>query len=165
MAMLVTIYTLYTIPLTLASSLVAADELREVFPGLSDRSNSRAYEIAQLVSGMLSALIWTTFFALCPVIFKAIANFGSKATSVAQAEFKALQYFWWFMLTTAFTGQLLAQMVLYGWSDGLEIGSNFSSILRSVALAIPSVSNFCMLSPCLTGFSRYLRIRQFRHHG
>ena len=138
--LLATIYTLYTIPLTLASSLVAPERLAELFPQLADRSDSGAFLAGTLVSGMLSALIWTSFFALCPVIFKAIANFGSKATSHAQAEFKALQYFWWFMLTTAFTGQLLAQMVLYGWNDGLEIGSDITSILRNVALTIPSVS-------------------------
>jgi Calcium-dependent channel, 7TM region, putative phosphate len=107
-------------------------------PRLARWSESQNVQVIQLVSGMTTALIWSSFFALCPSMFQAIANFGSNATSVAHAEFKALQYFWWFMVLTAFTGPLLAQMVLLGFNDGLRIGDQLSSILRVVALAIPS---------------------------
>lgn len=138
LAMLAAIYSLYTIPLTLASTLLDPSNLQEVFPILAEWSDRDKFGVTKLISGLLSALIWTTFFALCPIMFKSIANFGSKATSVAQAEFKALQYFWWFMVLTAFTGQLLAQMVLYGFNDGLQFGTEFTSILRAVALSIPS---------------------------
>lgn len=65
-----------------------------------------------------------------------IANFGSKAESVAKAEFKALQYFWWFMVLTAFSGQLLANMALSALNEGF--GSQFQELLRTIALTIPS---------------------------
>jgi hypothetical protein len=35
-------------------------------------------------------------------MFKMIANAGSRATSVQEAEKYALHYYWYFMLTTAF---------------------------------------------------------------
>jgi hypothetical protein len=42
------------------------------------------------------------------------------------------------MVVTAFTGQLLASMAISGFNDGLRIGSELRTILRSVALTIPS---------------------------
>lgn len=65
-----------------------------------------------------------------------IANFGSKAESVANAEFKALKYFWWFMVLTAFSGQLLANMALSAINEGF--GSQFQELLRTIAKTIPS---------------------------
>jgi hypothetical protein len=38
-----------------------------------------------LQSGILPALLWTGFFALCPLMFKSLANFGSNALSVQGA--------------------------------------------------------------------------------
>jgi hypothetical protein len=129
----------YTIPLTAASALVDPMKLDELFPRFTEWSESLGgFEITQLVSGFITALIWSTFFALCPIMFKSIANCGSKATSVANAEFKALQYYWWFMLITAFSGQLLANMFLQGLNSGLKLGSGFRSVLRDIAETIPS---------------------------
>lgn len=71
-------------------------------------------------------------------MFKSIANCGSNATSVASAEFKALQYYWWFMVLTAFSGQLLANMFLQGVNSGLKLGSEFRSVLRAIAETVPS---------------------------
>jgi Calcium-dependent channel, 7TM region, putative phosphate len=96
---LAAIYIFYTIPLTLASTLVAPENLEAIMPEFFHWVNEWWVDFSAVVSGLMQSLIWTAFFASCPVIFKAIANFGSKATSVANAEFKALQYFWWFMLT------------------------------------------------------------------
>ena len=140
------IYFFYTIPLTLASSIVDSETLDEIFPRLAEWAEARNIQITQLVSGMLSALIWSAFFASCPLIFKAISNFGSKANSVANAEFKALQYFWWFMVVTAFSGQLLASMILSGFNDGLRIGSEFRSVVRAVALTVPSKTSASWLN-------------------
>lgn len=81
-------------------------------------------------------------------VLQFIAFFGSKATSVAHAEFSALQYYWWFMVITAFSGQLLATMGLKGLDSGLASGSDgeaeftfeseFQKILREIADSIPS---------------------------
>ena len=79
-------------------------------------------------------------------IKQAISHFGSKATSVAQAEFKALQYFWWFMVVTAFSGQLLATMGLKALNEGLSIESEFQSILQQIALTIPSTVSVSWLN-------------------
>lgn len=76
--------------------------LRTTLPGLYDFFNETAFLSVDLVSGLISGLLYTTFFALCPVMFKMIANAGSQATSVQEAEKYALHYYWYFMLTTAF---------------------------------------------------------------
>jgi hypothetical protein len=71
-------------------------------PGLFEFFSNTAFLSVDLISGMISGLLYTTFFALCPVMFKMIANAGSRATSVQEAEKYALHYYWYFMLTTAF---------------------------------------------------------------
>jgi len=65
-----------------------------------------------MLSGLVSAFLYTCFFALCPVIFKAIANSGSRATSVQEAEKYALQYYWYFMIVTAFAFTYIADAVI-----------------------------------------------------
>ena len=127
------LFVFYTVPLTLASQLVDPEAVSRIFPDFGAASK---YGI--VISGIVTASIWSTFFALCPVIFKAIANFGSKSTSVASAESKALQYFWWFMITTAFSGQLLATMGLKAFNEGLSIESELQLILRQIAGSIPT---------------------------
>lgn len=138
LAMLATIYTLYTIPLTAASEFFSSSQLDTIFPELKDWSHEYGWQLSGVLSGLISAMVYTTFFALCPVMFKAIANFGSKATSVAGAEFRALQYYWWFMVLTAFSGQILAKMTLSAFNEGLNVGSDFQSIVRDISQTIPS---------------------------
>lgn len=70
--------------------------------------------------------------------YQSIANFGSNAPSVAGCEMRALQYYWWFMICTAFSGQLLAQMAINAWNTGLELGNQLTDFLRNIAAAIPS---------------------------
>jgi hypothetical protein len=128
------LFIFYTVPLTLASQLVDPDAVSRIFPDL----NGTASQYGIVLSGLITASIWSTFFALCPVLFRAVANFGSKSTSVASAEFKALQYFWWFMMTTAFSGQLLATMGLKAFNEGLSIETELQLILRQIAGSIPT---------------------------
>ena len=136
--LLATIYVFYTIPLTAVSRLVDAEQLDQLFPELAKWSQDLGLEVAQYASGFLTALIWSTFFALCPILFKSIANFGSRATSVASAEFMAFKYFWWFMVFTAFSGPILANMALEGFNDGFAVSSDFRSVVRAIAVTIPS---------------------------
>jgi hypothetical protein len=136
--LLALIYIFYTIPLTTASQLVGYAQLDSIFPQVTVWTQSAfGFSITHLLSGLVSAFIFTTFFALCPSMFKSIANFGSGAVSVAQAEFSALQYYWWFMVVTAFTGQLLANMVINAFKEG-SLGAEFATVLRQVATTIPS---------------------------
>jgi hypothetical protein len=117
---------------------VSNSQLESFFPQLAVWSESNwGFSITHLLSGFISACIYTSFFAVCPVLFKTIANFGSNAVSVDQAEFFAMQYFWWFMVLTAFTGQLLANMVIDAIRQG-SLGAEFAAVLRKVAITIPS---------------------------
>jgi Calcium-dependent channel, 7TM region, putative phosphate/Late exocytosis, associated with Golgi transport len=127
-------FVFYTVPLTLASQLVNPEAVNKLFP----KFVGSVVQKGGGLSGLITALIWSSFFALCPVIFKSIAHFGSKATSVASAEFKALQYFWWFMVVTAFSGQLLATMGLKAFNEGISLDSELQSILRQIAGSIPT---------------------------
>jgi Calcium-dependent channel, 7TM region, putative phosphate len=132
------IYVFYTIPLTLAVSLIDPSNLDQLFPGYADWVHDHLL-FRNIFSGILPALIWTTFFALCPVMFKTIANFGSNAHSVYKAEFKAMQFYWWFIVLTAFTGSSLANMVIQGFSEGIRIGSEATKVLANVAATIPTL--------------------------
>lgn len=131
-------FVFYTIPLSLASQLVDPEQLDRLIPSNADIEAVDRIRVAHIMAGLITALIWSTFFALCPVFFKSIANFGSKATSAANTEFKALQYYWWFMVFTAFSGSLLANMGIKALNEGLEIGSEFQTILKEIALSVPS---------------------------
>lgn len=112
LASLVFIYVFYTIPITAAQSLVAPQTLQKTLPGLQEWLSQSKYLSAEIMSGLVSALLYTSFFALCPVMFKAIANSGSQATSVQEAEKFALQYYWYFMLVTAFVFTGLADAAI-----------------------------------------------------
>lgn len=67
-----------------AAALVDPAQLYEIWPGLQKRAENSVL-FSQLLSGIVPALIFTTFFSFCPLLFKAIANFGSNATSVHSA--------------------------------------------------------------------------------
>jgi hypothetical protein len=46
------------------------------------------------IAGIVQSSLYSLFFALCPLMFKAIANGGSNAPSVVTAEDAAINYFW-----------------------------------------------------------------------
>ncbi len=88
--MLAVIYIFYTLPLTFASALIAPEKLENLIPGIREAAKENLL-LNNLLSGILPAVFYSIFFALCPVMFKSISNFGSNAVSVNQAEFIALK--------------------------------------------------------------------------
>lgn len=108
-----------------------------------------------------TAVIWTIFFALCPAFFKTMSNMGSNAASVYSAgkwlssqvmeysvavckdltsclvadiaEYRAMQYFWWFMVLSAIWSQSLSTMVINGFNEGIRIGSEAAKVLTQIA--------------------------------
>ena len=65
-----TIFVFYTIPLTAASKLATPDDLLSLFPEIDGVSDERLYDLTVLLSGLLTAAIWSAFFALCPILFQ-----------------------------------------------------------------------------------------------
>ena len=82
-------YVSYTFPLLAATSVANPERLGELIPEIREFLE-RNVLFSQAFSGIASALIYSTFFGLCPVIFKFIANFGSNAPSVYRAEYKGV---------------------------------------------------------------------------
>ncbi len=87
---LAVMYIFYTIPLTFVAALVTPEKLDKIFPGIAEQAVDNPF-LNRILSGIVPAFLNSMFFALCPVIFKAISNFGSNAISVNQAEYIALQ--------------------------------------------------------------------------
>eukprot|EP00934_Nitzschia_sp_Nitz4_P000795 Nitzschia sp. Nitz4//scaffold32_size149145//19447//26119//NITZ4_002866-RA/size149145-augustus-gene-0.25-mRNA-1//1//CDS//3329548030//795//frame0 len=137
MGALVCIYFFYTIPLTAAQELVSPESLSKIFPDIERLQQSSDF-LANIFSGFIPALVWTSFFAACPPMFKIIANFGSNATSSVSAENSALQYFWWFMLVSAFTGTSFATAFVNGLRSGLNLGSEIRKVIERTAIDIPT---------------------------
>lgn len=138
MGLLATIYVFWTFPLTFLAGFANSENLNAVFPGLQDLKDT--YLTAELLSSLIVALLYAGFLAICPVLFKTIANFGSNANSTVEAEFSALKYFWWFMVVSAFSGTLLQSMILDGFttSNGVTIGNELQEVLTTIAATIPS---------------------------
>lgn len=139
LASLLFIYVFYTIPITLAQTLVSPQKLKETVPALHDWLDSTKWLSAELLSGLVSALLYTLFFALCPILFKGIANSGSRATSVQEAEQYALKYYWYFMLVTAFAFTGLADMAIsiYNHMSSGTVISSVEVLLENIARQIP----------------------------
>ena len=53
-------------------------------------------------------------------------------TTIA-TEFKAMQYYWWFMVVTAFTGSSLVQIITNGFVGGIKVGAEAQAVLINVA--------------------------------
>lgn len=70
LVLLGTIFVFYTIPLTAASKLATPDDLFSLFPEVDGISDERLYDITVLLSGILTAAIWSAFFAFCPILFQ-----------------------------------------------------------------------------------------------
>jgi hypothetical protein len=70
MTLLGLMYTFYTFPLAAATALIDPKEFAAIIPAAANVEEGERYEIALLLAGLVSALIWSTFFALCPMFFK-----------------------------------------------------------------------------------------------
>ena len=134
--LLAAIYVFYTFPISAAAAFADPSKLYEIWPELEEIVNNSVL-FKQILSGIVPALLFTLFFALCPVMFKSIANFGSNATSVAVAEKAALSYYWWFMVCTAFTGSSLMTMVLNAINEG-QVANSVTEVLIEIAGTIPT---------------------------
>jgi hypothetical protein len=119
------------------SNLVTPANLEEAFPDIP--------QIGRL-SGLLSGGMRVLFFALCPQIFKLLANFGSGAYSIQQAERRAIRYYWFFMLVTAFTGTSLATVIYEGLVENINVGGTLKGVLRSVGSTVPTTVSVQWLS-------------------
>jgi hypothetical protein len=64
------VFIFYTIPLTAAAKLAKPDDLFSLIPEIDGVSDENLKEMTMLLSGLLTAGIWSTFFALCPMLFK-----------------------------------------------------------------------------------------------
>jgi hypothetical protein len=69
-ALLAFLYVFYTVPLTLASQLVNPAALDKIVPEATQISKKKGFEITLLLSGLITALIWSGFFAVCPILFQ-----------------------------------------------------------------------------------------------
>jgi len=135
--LLCVMFIFYTIPLTLASSLVAPEKLNEIIPGIKALADDNPI-FNKLLSGIIPAGFYSLFFALCPVIFRCISNSGSNAISVNQAEYIALQYYWFFMIMTAFSGTFIATTALNYLNSKRGDDTSFASVLRDIAGTLPT---------------------------
>jgi Calcium-dependent channel, 7TM region, putative phosphate len=59
------------------------------------------------------------------------------ASTLAKGQDNALQFYWYFMLVTAFTGSTLASMVLEAFKNG-KLEYEFKDALTAVAQTIPT---------------------------
>jgi hypothetical protein len=132
------IYIFYTVPITTAQKLVEPASLQRTFPGLYNflEENGNGFFTANILSGLVGALLYTLFFALCPVLFKSIANSGSRATSVQEAEAYALKYYWFFMLVTAFVLTAFADAAIQIWNSN-ELDETVQTMLKNIAANTP----------------------------
>ena len=80
----------------------------------------------------------TTFFAILPQIFKALANFGSGATSVQEAERHALSYYWWFMLVWAFGSTTLSTLIISAFEANDVNFTRAQKILTQLGNGVPT---------------------------
>lgn len=154
LAILGVIYIFYIIPLTEVQQLLSPEYLTIILPDLDVwlKNNFLKY----IFSGFIPALVWTAFYAVCPPMFKAIANFGSNATSEAFAEGSAMRYFWWFMVVSAFSGTTLASAMIEAFGEELDIGSNVQNAIILSARTIPTTVSVTWLNWIIVRFTLVL---------
>jgi hypothetical protein len=127
----------YTLPLSLVSQLLHPEKLAQLFLGWDSLQNPNSV-FYTVLAGISSGLLYTLFFSFCPQLFKALANFEGNVSSMQKAEDKALQYFWYFMMLTAFTGTSLTQMFTEVFLDEGQLGTEIKDVLAAAANSIPT---------------------------
>lgn len=71
------------------------------------------------LAGFSSGYVYTLFFSILPQVFKLLAMSEGTSSSKVDAEEKALRFYWYFMLLTAFTGSFLLQLLLASILEGM----------------------------------------------
>jgi hypothetical protein len=144
--LLVVIYCSYTIPISIIAELTKSNTdtlITVLFPVLGERTEA-------IVTGFVPAVLQTLFFSVAPYLFKTIANFSSGATSMNDAESSTLKYYWYFMLTTAFTGTFLATLFTnlfrLGSTGDFFYGTSFTEVVQQIATDLPTVSSAVWLN-------------------
>eukprot|EP00536_Pseudo-nitzschia_multiseries_P007157 jgi/Psemu1/286916/fgenesh1_pg.165_\ len=136
-SILVTIYIFYIIPLAQVQQLLSPKKLEGIAPDINIWLQNHI--TSYIFSGFIPAMVTTGFYGICPPMFKAIANFGSNASSAACAEGSAMRYFWWFMIVSAFTGTSLASALIESFKEGdLNLSMNFQKAMVRIASTIPT---------------------------
>ena len=120
------------------SSLLSADSLGKLFP----ESAKHLSAISSILTGSLTAL----FLTVCPYVFKALANYGGNAASLREAEYKAIRYYWFFILVSAFAGNSLANMITTGLTSEFNLGEQTAEVMTEVARSIPTKVSWQWLS-------------------
>ncbi len=127
----------YTIPLAATSQLLNPAKLAAAFPDSEALQDPDSF-FFRILSGISSGFLYTIFFSFCPQLFKAIANFEGNVSSKRTAEDKALTYFWYFMMLTAFTGTALTQMLAEIFINSASLATELKDVLIEVANSIPT---------------------------
>lgn len=161
MVILLLFYVFTPFVLSFFTSLLVPQNLVVALPGFFHWLQEVFGEgVASTISGFLQATLYALFFTFLPMIFLALANFGSNAHSVATSELNALQYLWWYTVVSVFSGTLIANMVIGGFSQGLQEG-DLKSVLLGIAQTIPSTQaavwlNTIVLRTTYTWTAQYL---------
>eukprot|EP00531_Pseudo-nitzschia_arenysensis_P017328 CAMPEP_0116148558 /NCGR_PEP_ID=MMETSP0329-20121206/18442_1 /TAXON_ID=697910 /ORGANISM="Pseudo-nitzschia arenysensis, Strain B593" /LENGTH=1181 /DNA_ID=CAMNT_0003644741 /DNA_START=112 /DNA_END=3657 /DNA_ORIENTATION=- len=122
---------LYTVPLTFVSLITNPTFLEEAFPDLDALKDPDSIFFKGL-AGFSSGYIYTIFFSILPQVFKVLAFSEGTSSSKVEAEEKALLFYWYFMLVTAFTGSYLVQMLIAILLEG-NVSDELRDILGKVA--------------------------------
>ena len=78
----------------------------------------------------LSGLTQTMVFAVCPQVFKFVANKEGAATSLDSAQKKAIIYFWYFFLVVRYLGQLVVQSIMSFFEAGGKGNGGYNIAFR-----------------------------------
>jgi len=129
------IYTSYTIPIAWVSDLTS-ENIDTIFPD---------YNNLDIISGYLSGITLTIFLSVAPYLFKIISNFGSGAESLNAAERHTLKYYWFFQLSTCYTGSFLATIITnlfnFGNTGDLFYQSSAKETFARIATDLPTTSS------------------------
>ena len=134
---LILIYAGYTIPIAFIANLTSF--------------NDPNYPILSLLTGLIPGLLQSIFIGLSPLLFKHIANSGSGALNLLEADTNTLKYYWYFQLTTCFTGSffsgILVGFLTFGTTGVIfPEGSTFRDAVNTIASNLPTVSSAVWLN-------------------
>ena len=91
----------------------------------------------RILAGFSSGYIYTLFFSILPQVFKLLAMSEGTSSSKVDAEEKALRFYWYFMLVTAFTGGYLVNLLIASLVEG-NVSDEVRDILGNVAATMAS---------------------------